>query len=162
MVVNDDLAQSLVEVVEARTGIRKPAVVTIHRGETLLRFASSDKPARWKASPWWIRQSTFDVLRDSWRRDREKPGWTARYHLAGAMKFDNRMDVVVRAFVNTDFNAYVGIGKPQRETAPNGIHVTWMGRPTLEQIYIPCLLVVMRDALAVVPEAWPVRSAQLW
>jgi hypothetical protein len=49
------------------------------------------------------------------------------------------MDLLLRADLRADVDAFVGRGKVQEETAPNGIVLKWSGWPTITQIYLPAL-----------------------
>jgi hypothetical protein len=47
------------------------------------------------------------------------------------------MDVVIRAEVVREVQAFVGRGHTQYEAAPNGFRVTWTGWSSVQQLFIP-------------------------
>jgi hypothetical protein len=126
------------------SGMRAPRVITLHAGESLYHFASTQNyqgaaiPAgRWAAGPWWIKSHDYQKIVNESKRSGMTMGYTARVSAAIQQSY-SRVDVVVEAMVVKDIMAFAGAGQKQhREMAPNGMYITMGGWNDVTQLYIP-------------------------
>jgi hypothetical protein len=139
----DDLPVQVRQSIE--NGMRSPRVVTLATGQVLFRFASSDSsPALWAAGAWWLFEHDYQKILAQHlisQKQHGADGLTLGYlgRVATAVKQGwSKTDVVVKAVVSQEINAFAGRGRPQyKERAPNGIYYTFSGWHDTEQIYIP-------------------------
>lgn len=137
--------------------------------EAIYRFAGSDSSRfGYQASPWWLREREFEGLLARAAAGRLGLGMQARFDLAVLQSWGNRMDILVRATVRRQLDAWMGLPRTQRETAPNGMTVTMPGRQQIQQVYIcgltdasGMLSTLGRTALSI-EETVPLKTAQLW
>jgi hypothetical protein len=128
-----------------KSGMRKPELITIPRGERLYRFASSQyAPQTWEAGPWWIFERDYVSIVKNFRTGQLKHGSNALpmgYHARSALAVRpswSRVDSLVKVFIKEDIQAYQGYGQTQhRELLPNGMYLTLPGAPDVLQIFIP-------------------------
>jgi hypothetical protein len=149
------------------SGMRSPQVVTLHAGEIIYHFASTEgktktdlvsiPPSRWTAGAWWTYERDFRRIVAQHLDSGWSLGLTARSANAIQQSW-SRVDVLVEAIVIKDINAFAGPGRTQhREMAPNGMYITLPGWPDVTQLYIPNI--VDRHGLtALGREALDVRS----
>jgi hypothetical protein len=138
---------------ELLKGMRVPRPIVLRAGTTVVRFASSATWSdRWARSPWWIDESAYQhleaVRRHSLKVHDNDPGRAmtlgllAKQALAVKQRWSedgpsNLMDMVIRAEVVREVQAFVGRGHTQYEAAPNGFRVTWTGWSSVQQVFIP-------------------------
>ena len=139
-------------------------------GEELYRFSDSNPKGRcffgYQASPWWFRKREFLILKT--RVQSSSLGLLqARLDAAILQKFSH-MDVLVRAIVRRQVDAWMGTPKPQSEIAPNGMRITMPGCKDIQQVFIPDITDISgmltyfgRTALSV-EETTMLNSPQLW
>ncbi len=89
----------------AKNILRAVQPVTILRGETLYRFASTTwHPHFWFASPWWVSKQTYQHIQKQLKLS-VIPNWIARTTLGVKVGWSNRMDLIVRARVRSELRA---------------------------------------------------------
>ncbi len=137
MTLNADLtlAQLPSDAVE---GLRQPRVVTLQAGQILFRFASSDRPKEtWAARPWWMYEHDYRKIIQTNDESDLSLGLLGRWAMAVPQSV-SKMDVVIKAVVLQDVNAFCGLGRTQyRDLLPNGMWLTLRGWPHVNQLYIP-------------------------
>jgi hypothetical protein len=143
--INEDLHGTRLEYAEASNGIRDPGVTILMPGEDLYRFASSVNPGSRRKVPiqaqiergWWFRSRDWQKILKSYLSGALNLGTVAR--IAGAVQWSwSNMDVLVKARVLSEIEAWEGFGRPQyRDILPNGMAVTLRGFPDVVQLYIP-------------------------
>lgn len=136
--VNGVSADEVVE--KVRDGMRRPSRVRLLPPLRLVRFASAGWSSESRlGSPWWIRESDDLQQEAAARGGRFSEGLAWRFALAVPQSLGNRMDVMVTVEVRQPLEAFEGVGRPQllAERAVNGAYVSWMGSPSLRQLYIP-------------------------
>jgi hypothetical protein len=152
----DSSLQSLDSRVRAELlkGMRVPQPIVLRAGATVVRFANSATWSdRWARSPWWLDESSYQHLeaarRHSLNVHADDParamtlGLLAKQALAVRQRWGdgppNLMDMVIRAEIVHEVQAFAGRGHTQYETAPNGFRVTWTGWSSIQQLFIPAL-----------------------
>lgn len=122
----------------AKNGLRQARIVTLTSGESIFRFASTDRPnSMWAASPWWMYERDYRKIIQAHEESDLTLGFLGRSAMAVQPSY-SLMDVSVKAFVLQDINAFCGLGRPQyREALPNGMFLTIRGWPNVEQLFIP-------------------------
>ena len=154
---------------EVRDNLRHETFYVLRPMETIYRFAGSDSSRfGYQASPWWLREREFEGLLSRAAAGRLGLGMQARFDLAVLQSWGNRMDILVRATVRRPLDAWMGLPRTQRETAPNGIRVTMPGHQQIQQVYIcglteatGMLSTLGRTALSI-DETVALKTAQLW
>lgn len=148
MVLNDGLSLDTLSDRERSTltsGMRSPRVVTLHAGDVVFRFASTQSPNEsWAAGPWWATEMDYrKVISEHTRSQHEHGddgfslGYVGRTAFAVQPSW-SKMDIVVKAIVLNDIKAFAGRGQRQhREVLPNGMHLTLSGWAEVDQIFIP-------------------------
>jgi hypothetical protein len=132
------MSQSMAIPSEVLANLKSPTLYVLHPPERLYRFASSStSPFGYQASRWWLREREFDLLASRAKKNNASIGWQARIDLAVCQTWGNKMDVLVRGTVRRQVDAWMGVPKKQRETAPNGIMLTLPGCPDIQQVFIP-------------------------
>lgn len=123
----------------ARAGLRQAKVVTLYEGQVLFRFASSDRPKEfWASSPWWMYEHDYRRVIAAHKESGWSLGLVGRSAMAVRPSHSRRMDVVVKAMVLDDINAFCGLGRTQhRDPLPNGMYLTLPGWSDVSQLYIP-------------------------
>lgn len=136
---------------DARKGLRNARVITLHAGQLLFRFASSQGrdgvglPRHlWPARPWWVTWENYKLIvaevKKSFQlhgKDRLTLGYMGRVALAVQQSF-GRADILVKAKVASGINVFTGRGATQyNEEMPNGWRITMTGWPQIEQLHIP-------------------------
>lgn len=127
-----------------QSALRSPRTVTLHTGEALFRFASTDNNStKWAGGAWWIRESDYYQINSRYeagRRQHKEDALTFGFIARGALAVKpswSRLDVVVKALVLQDINAFEGVGQTQRDELDNGIQITLPGWPSISHLYIP-------------------------
>jgi hypothetical protein len=142
---NQDLQNTRLEFATAAGGIREPRATVLVPGEDLYRFATSTSPGTGRKVPlqmqagggWWFRSRDWQKILKSYLSGALNLGTVAR--IAGAVQWSwSNMDVLVKARLLSEVEAWEGFGRPQyRDILPNGMAVTLRGFPDVVQVYIP-------------------------
>lgn len=141
---------------EVRSGIIDPVPVKLSPPLRLCRFTDRKYgPNDGLLSPWWITEGDFLKIVVARERSREAHGgdkqrglslgFMARWAVAVPQEWQSpgrpakstTMDLLLRGDLLTPLDAFVGRGKVQSETVPNGITMKWSGWPEITQLYIP-------------------------
>ena len=155
---------------KVRQNVDNATFYVLHPGEELFRFADSSPKDRaffgYQASPWWFREREFLILMG---RVKKSPLGLLQVRFdAVILQSYSQMDVLVRAIVRRQLDAWMGTPRPQSEIAPNGMRITMPGCKDIQQLFIPDITDVSgmltyygRTALSV-EETTPLNSPQLW
>ncbi|MCU0785907.1 MAG: hypothetical protein MUF81_18055 [Verrucomicrobia bacterium] len=135
---------------EARKGMGNIRVQGLEAGELLYRFSAfAAGPVAWISSPWWISRQCYQTLLGSMPETQSNPhalspDIVARMALALPHYWEaspasplNLIDLLVEAVLTRNVWALVGDPRAQRETAPNGMRITWSGSPKVKQLFLP-------------------------
>lgn len=135
-------------------GIISPVPITLRKPLRLCRLVDRDRRYEGAVGPWWIAEGDLTKIfdaRESSRAahggDKEKGlsiGIIARSALGIPQTWRNgartTLDMLLQADLKADgVLAFVGKGRSQRETAPNGMELEWSPWSSVTQIFIPAL-----------------------
>ena len=101
--------------------LEEPTHVQLHPGEHLYKFVSLPIVRHHiLASPWWIRQETFDVLRQRARRLRKPMLELVRSQMAIAVEWNPGMETVYVVVLAADVDGWEGRARSQRVSTRDG------------------------------------------
>jgi hypothetical protein len=99
----------------------EPTHVQLHAGEHLYKFVSLPIVRHAiLASPWWIRQETFDVLRQRAQRLCKPMLDLVRSQMAIAVEWNPGMDTIYAIVLAADVDAWEGRAASQRLSTRDG------------------------------------------
>ena len=141
---------------ELQAGIVDPVPTVLHPPLRLCRFTDRKfGHTDGLVSPWWITENDFLKVVAARERSRQAHagdksrglslGFVARWaaaipqewQTAGKPGKPTTVDLLLRADLLVSVDAFVGRGRAQQETAPNGINLKWSGWPQITQLFIP-------------------------
>jgi hypothetical protein len=99
----------------------EPTYVQLHPGEHLYKFVSLPIVRHHiLASPWWIRQETFDVLRQRAQRLSKPMLDLVRSQMAIAVEWNPGMDTIYVVVLAANVDAWEGRARSQRVSTRDG------------------------------------------
>ena len=158
-VVNDGLTTGHAEYARACAGIRRPEIVTLPAGQTIFRFASTERivngkklptnSADWANGPWWMREDDYRKIIAQFMNSKLSLGTIARSAVAVQPSW-SLVDVSIKAHIHHDMNVFSGVGAPQfNDILPNGMRMTLPGWSNITQLYIPNMRSTARSNIIV-------------